>query len=1307
MLGREEDAPELSGTVNKGQSKYLRYDHRAWVQVVEAKGIPVVHNNISVSVCPAMGKGKDGITSVDNLTRHSKVMKCPSPSWNGNFEFINMDESIDNLRISLNSHKAKSIVPFGECIINLMDIRSQQESQEQQNMPFKHTLDQWFNVYEPLLVQKEQMPVLFLHLEYNTNSKCLLNPTDSLIICEISGHKLRSRLTGGSANIYFVFNVIPQTIASPPMDGDMRRCEGTKITDIQFGTSEPHINLSGNPMQFSISKDDCSGKRLQKYLHVSVWNYDKHSFDDLMGEVIVPLTKLQSGQRLQEWFEVKPPTFKSQEAVAKIRKSYENISGNAIKTQHGTGVSPIVAHGEEASGNEALSNQDIFTKHNLKSHIFFNVPKCDICDQSFKYVGDSQGSLLSNGSEGSLVRGDLDTLPVSEEPEEPLASGELVSRIKKHAGLKCKQCGMNCHTECADYAPNYCPTKPFVKAVAFQKKGRRESSANPNNSDKSAGTGSTSTSSSSSPSSGASKTKCCLPLSPEHRYVYDVKDSLCESSSSCSEYPSRSNMYFTGRIRCVVSYVKEILLPLGSYMPMYDLIFKSDLYILKTLQKCQKNARANDELANTLVKVFANTSPQDVMVFIESSLKVELDSTADKNTLFRSNSLVTKSIDVYLKYIGNSYLKSTLEGFLQKLYKDAVNCEIDVSRIRSSASSKKKLSEKEVDDILARHTKSLQYYAQILVVDIFYSISKCPWEFHKVFYIVGKAVEMFYVKKSLEEGFHLEDIKSIKYTAISAFLFLRFFCPAILNPGLFGLQYIPPDDRRPSRKSSSSLGISGKKGNKSSDREQIFSRSLTLIAKTVQNLANLVNFGEKESYMMCMNDFIEQNKESMENFLDNICGTDRRISLANICEEGGSLPSLIDSSDTANGFTHSPESFSGGSGNLSTGSGSSSRLFVKQNSESSYKESDEDDDKARANVPACQSDTEPFKTKPTELEIELGTLFRFFVQYRMEMRDIHRENTSCSQGANGNCSSSTSAMSRESETSTFEEFFYIIGHIERCEALVKSNSDANSWLGSAKENQSQRKVPQADGFPKDTNVHGRDDDSKKDKKQKKVKRLKKHLAKWSSSPTILTSDLLKELTAEVLRSSHDLCSKLGGGERSRHSSHAEEQMEWGTRRKKEIASAFYSLKGVIEKQLALVYVLAKHVGINMKHFKEEFISDGIERSHVHDGEMHEKRKGVITIISYSKDLQQKMNDLLRWFNSKCMSNKITENEAEVLLNKRLVTNGYPQQNEMNDCPDLVGTSPIEVRIQQAKDIAKVSTYLYATVYKTFNETNDR
>lgn len=76
---------------------------------------------------------------------------------------------------------------------------------------------------------------------------------------------------------------------------------------------------------------------------------------------------------------------------------------------------------------------------------------------------------------------------------------------------------------------------------------------------------------------------------------------------------------------------------------------------------------------------------------------------------------------------------------------------------------------------------------------------------------------------------------------MGAFIFLRFFCPAIVAPEVEGLVSTPPSKE--------------------------MRRGLLLIAKVVQNLANNVLFGVKEPYMYPLNDFLTKNIYKVTTFL--------------------------------------------------------------------------------------------------------------------------------------------------------------------------------------------------------------------------------------------------------------------------------------------------------------------------------------------------------------------------------------------------------------------------------------------------------
>jgi hypothetical protein len=90
----------------------------------------------------------------------------------------------------------------------------------------------------------------------------------------------------------------------------------------------------------------------------------------------------------------------------------------------------------------------------------------------------------------------------------------------------------------------------------------------------------------------------------------------------------------------------------------------------------------------------------------------------------------------------------------------------------------------------------------------------------------------------------MKKFSEAKFTAVGAFIFLRFFCPAIVAPDVEGLISSAPSKE--------------------------MRRGLLLIAKVVQNLANNVLFGAKEPYMFPLNDFLTQNIYRVTTFLREI-----------------------------------------------------------------------------------------------------------------------------------------------------------------------------------------------------------------------------------------------------------------------------------------------------------------------------------------------------------------------------------------------------------------------------------------------------
>jgi neurofibromin 1 len=87
-----------------------------------------------------------------------------------------------------------------------------------------------------------------------------------------------------------------------------------------------------------------------------------------------------------------------------------------------------------------------------------------------------------------------------------------------------------------------------------------------------------------------------------------------------------------------------------------------------------------------------------------------------------------------------------------------------------------------------------------------------------------------------------EKFSASRFKALSGFLFLRFLSPAITAPSVYGISKVPP---------STSV-----------------QRTLILLSKVLQSLANEVPFGSKELHMANLNDFIVQNQGNLRSYLN-------------------------------------------------------------------------------------------------------------------------------------------------------------------------------------------------------------------------------------------------------------------------------------------------------------------------------------------------------------------------------------------------------------------------------------------------------
>jgi len=95
-----------------------------------------------------------------------------------------------------------------------------------------------------------------------------------------------------------------------------------------------------------------------------------------------------------------------------------------------------------------------------------------------------------------------------------------------------------------------------------------------------------------------------------------------------------------------------------------------------------------------------------------------------------------------------------------------------------------------------------------------------------------------------------------RHSAVGSLIFLRFFCPAIVNPESIDLD-VPPEVRE-------------------------VRRALLLITKVIQNLANNVVFGNKEPHMKVLNSFLGDNIRQVTKFLSDVAVSLPKLGLEDI-----------------------------------------------------------------------------------------------------------------------------------------------------------------------------------------------------------------------------------------------------------------------------------------------------------------------------------------------------------------------------------------------------------------------------------------
>ncbi|KAH8343289.1 hypothetical protein KR059_007747, partial [Drosophila kikkawai] len=290
-------------------------------------------------------------------------------------------------------------------------------------------------------------------------------------------------------------------------------------------------------------------------------------------------------------------------------------------------------------------------------------------------------------------------------------------------------------------------------------------------------------------------------------------DSLGRTSGGGGSGSKDKEQLPTLRIKC--RFQSTDILPINVYANFLAYLKENYKRVCETLEPVI-GVKAKEDIGQALVLLMHAQGLAGA--FLTDVVALDLLRVGDQRLTFRGNSLATKSMEAFLKLTGEQYLQDTLSAPINELIQSERDCEVDPTKASGSSAGS-----------LQRQQAALRGAVR--------GAWQCIFESHKHF-----PPQLRNCFATFRERLQLLGRQDMADNLISASIFLRFLCPAILSPSLFNITSELPSARA--------------------------TRNLTLVAKTLQTLANFTRFQGKEYFMEFLNDFLEQEAGRMQQFLE-------------------------------------------------------------------------------------------------------------------------------------------------------------------------------------------------------------------------------------------------------------------------------------------------------------------------------------------------------------------------------------------------------------------------------------------------------
>ncbi|XP_026371840.2 ras GTPase-activating protein 4 isoform X4 [Ursus arctos] len=306
-----------------------------------------------------------------------------------------------------------------------------------------------------------------------------------------------------------------------------------------------------------------------------------------------------------------------------------------------------------------------------------------------------------------------------------------------------------------------------------------------------------------------------------------------------------------GSLQLEVRLRDETVLPSGCYQPLVQLLCREVKLgaqgpgQLIPLIEETTSTECRQDVATNLLKLFLGEGlAKD---FLDLLFQLELGRTSEANTLFRSNSLASKSMESFLKVAGMRYLHGVLGPIIDRVFEEKKYVELDPSKVEVKDVGCSGLHRPQTEaEVLEQSAQTLRSHLGALLSSLSRSVRACPAVVRATFRQLFRRVR---------ERFPSAQHENVPFIAVTSFLCLRFFSPAIMAPKLFHLRERHADART--------------------------SRTLLLLAKAVQNVGNMDTPASraKEAWMEPLQPTVRQGVAQLKDFITKLVDIEEKEEL--------------------------------------------------------------------------------------------------------------------------------------------------------------------------------------------------------------------------------------------------------------------------------------------------------------------------------------------------------------------------------------------------------------------------------------------